>query len=137
MLIEYACFISVQYHPYILCQLLCTCTTKLSTCTLAYSHSLTTHQQGTQDCPLHRFQHTRQPMCAMLRAAKVHNMTQTQLGKQAHHRSCTPQILHARKTTSAMLMQWQSSCSQSQHDFSMHINMHYKPIQHCPPHCLP
>ena len=49
-------------------------TTKLITCTLAYSHPLnrwiTTHQQGTQHCSLHSLLCTRQPVCDMFNSNK-------------------------------------------------------------------
>ena len=49
-------------------------TTKLTTCTLAYSHPLnrwiTTHQQGTQHCSLHSLLCTWQPICDMFNSNK-------------------------------------------------------------------
>ena len=91
-----------------------------------YPIHITTHQQDTQPCSLHSLPHT--TICAMFSSNKLLIL---QHAIQTQHCSCTPQLLHTRQTTSAMLS------SKPQHDFSMHINMHYILMQHYPPYCLP
>ena len=70
-------------------------TTKLSMCTLAYSHPLngciTTHQ-GTQHCSLHSFLHIRQPICAMFSSNKS---SQHNWHFNMPYRLRTPHALHS------------------------------------------
>ena len=102
--------------------------TRLSTCTLAYSH------------PLHNYTPTRhsapQPsaynnMCRVQQQQKFTTCLILQHAIQTQHCSCTPHFLYTRQTTSATLS------GNPQHDFSMHINMHYTAMQYYPPYCLP
>ena len=75
----------LSHHPYILCHANMY-TTKLSTCTLAYSHPLneciSTHQQVTQHCSLSTAHSTDfhiqdNPYLPCSAATKVHNITHT------------------------------------------------------------
>ena len=103
-------------------------TTKLSTCTLAYSHPLkeciTTLRQGIQHCSLHSLPHSRQPYVPCSAATKVHNITDT---STCHTDSALLKhsIASAYKTDHICHAQWQLSLSHPQHNLSMHINMHY------------
>ena len=63
-------------------------------------------------------------------ATKVHNIIDTAI--QTQHGSWTPQLLSIQDRPH---LPCQVS-SNPQHDFSMHVNMHYTPMQHPSPHCL-